>query len=68
MTSIQHPTRRQALRLAGGTMAMAALPVPVLARLQAPIAPSANVLWKPVDNAPRVMASSDDLFMPAAGA
>jgi len=31
-------------------------------------APPANVLWKPVDNAPRVMASPDDLFMPAAGA
>jgi hypothetical protein len=37
-------------------------------RLRACLEPTANVLWKPVDNAPRVVASSDNLFMPVAGA
>ncbi|WPH23561.1 hypothetical protein [Variovorax paradoxus] len=71
MTSIQHPTRRHALQLAAGAVAIAALPVPALTRLQAlagPIGPSANLLWKPVDDAPRVAASSDDRSVQAAGA
>ncbi|WP_157609001.1 hypothetical protein [Variovorax sp. Root411] len=50
MTSNQHPTRRQALQRAAGILAMAALPLPAPARLQAPIEPSANVLWKPMDD------------------
>ena len=69
MTSTQHPTRRQALQLAAGAVAIAALPVPALTRLQAltgPTGPSANLLWKPVDDAPRVAASSDDRFMQVA--
>jgi len=71
MPSMRHPTRRQALQLAAGAAAMAALPVPALTRLQAlagPIGPSANLLWKPVDDAPRVAASSDDRLTPIAGA
>ena len=71
MTSIQHPTRRQALQLAVGAVAVTALPVPALTRLQAlagPTGPSANLLWKPVDDAPRVAASSDDRSVQAAAA
>ena len=71
MTSIRHPTRRQALQLAAGAVAMAALPIPALTRLPAladPTGPSANLLWRPVDDAPRVAASSDDRFMQVASA
>jgi len=63
MTSIQHSTRRHALQLAAGAMATAALPALGLARLQAaasPTGPSANVLWKPEDDASRVVVRSND--------
>jgi len=77
MAPTQHPTRRQAMQLTLGTMAMAALPVPALARLQAvagatgPIIPMelrVNVLWKPVDDAPRGWAAFDDRWGPDTGA
>jgi hypothetical protein len=63
MPPMPHPTRRKALQLAAGSVAMAALPVPALTRLQTlagPIGPSANVLWRPAGNALRVAMWRDD--------
>ncbi|WP_295979894.1 hypothetical protein [uncultured Variovorax sp.] len=64
MTSKHEPTRRKALQLAAGALAMASSPAPVIARLQLEgefAGPSANVLWKPVDDAWRFAESSDEL-------
>jgi len=77
MTAVQHPTRRQAMQLTLGTVAMLALPVPALARLQAvagatgpliSMEPRVNVLWKPLDDAPRGGAAFDDRWGPDTGA
>jgi len=65
MTAEHNPTRRKAMQMAGGAVAMAALPVPVIARLQVEgefTAPPTNVLWKPIDEARRFEKPSNDLF------
>ncbi|MDN6881978.1 hypothetical protein QMO14_00065 [Variovorax sp. CAN2819] len=65
MTSKHNPVRRKAMRMVAGAVAMAASPVPVLARLQVEgdfAGPSSNVLWKPVDDARRFGKPSGDLF------
>lgn len=65
ITSQHNPTRRKALQLATGVVAMAASPVPLMARLQVEgdsVGPSTNVLWKPIDDARRFEKPSDDLL------
>ena len=65
MTAEHNPTRRKAMQMAAGAVAMAALPVPVVARLQVEgdsAGPSTNVLWKPIDDARRFEKPSDDLL------
>ncbi|NVM90043.1 hypothetical protein FHT32_003700 [Variovorax sp. SG517] len=65
MTSKHNPARRKALQLAAGVVAMAASPVPVMARLQVEggfAGPSTNVLWKPIDDARRFEKPYGDLL------